>query len=244
MAFENGISGWMGKDEVKIGSKAFMTRELETSGVWPTKNISDHKSEYSLVFMSHGRRPCGIFVFGDRIKNDTPSTMKQLKTMGYRLVLVSGDGDITTKAIGKKIGVEEAYGGKLPDEKAFLIEALQSLENNRVAMVGDGINDAPALIQADLAIAVYSGSHLGKEAADITLMRGDPAQIFDFLDLARRVKRKVSQNLIFSFSYNVISIPVAMSGLLNPLIAVSAMILSSLSVICNTLLLVKKDSRS
>jgi heavy metal translocating P-type ATPase len=243
MAFENGLSGWIGNEEVRIGSRAFMTKELVTSGAWPLKDMQDDNPEHSFVFMSQGEKPCGIFVFGDRIRQGTPTTMKQLQAMGHRLALVSGDGEITTKAIGEKIGIEEAYGGKLPHEKATFIEALQEKGKHRIAMVGDGINDAPALIQADLAIAIYAGSHLGKEAADITLMRGDPTQILDFLDLARRVKRKVYQNLIFSFSYNLISIPIAMSGLLNPLIAVSAMILSSLSVIGNTLLLVKKDSR-
>jgi P-type E1-E2 ATPase len=106
-------------------------------------------------------------------------------------------------------------------------------------MIGDGINDAPALIQADLSMAVHSGSHLGKEVADVTLMRSDPLQVIEFFDLAERVNAKISQNLIFSLLYNTISIPVAMSGLLNPLIAVSAMLLSSLTVIGNTLLMIK-----
>jgi P-type E1-E2 ATPase len=107
-------------------------------------------------------------------------------------------------------------------------------------MVGDGINDAPALVQADLAVAVHSGSHLGKEAADITLMQGRPEQILDYLNLAKTVNQKIKQSLIFALFYNTISIPIAMSGLLTPLVAVCAMLLSSLSVTGNALLLKKK----
>jgi P-type E1-E2 ATPase len=124
-------------------------------------------------------------------------------------------------------------------DKAVFVQKLQE-NGKKVAMVGDGINDAPALVQADLAMAVFSGSHLGKEAADITLMRGDPGQILEFFDLAKMVNQKIHQNFVFSFLYNIISIPIAMSGLLTPLVAVCAMLLSSLSVTGNTLLLKRK----
>jgi P-type Cu+ transporter len=107
-------------------------------------------------------------------------------------------------------------------------------------MVGDGINDALALASADLAMAVHSGTLLGKEAAHLTLMRGEPRQIVDFLSLSKKVNKKIYQNLIFSFVYNAISIPIAMAGLLSPLVAVCAMLFSSLSVTGNTLLLIKK----
>jgi heavy metal translocating P-type ATPase len=238
--FENGIVGEMDGDEIIIGSKAYLTKKLETLGPIPEKSIPKD-AEYSLVFMGLAGRLCAIFVFGDKIKEGSRATMDQLKTMGYEISLVSGDEEKTTRQIGEKIGIQDAYGGKLPQEKALFIEGLQSA-GHRVAMVGDGINDAPALAQADLAIAVHSGGHLGKETADITLMRGDPRQITDFIGLAKKANRKIYQNLIFSFFYNFISIPVAMSGLLTPLIAVSAMLMSSLTVIGNTLLLIKRAS--
>ena len=111
-----------------------------------------------------------------------------------------------------------------------------------MAMVGDGINDAPALVQADLSFAVHSGGQLSRETADITLMRAETGQIIEFLEFARQVNKKVVQNLSFTFLYNAISIPIAMFGLLSPLVAVTAMLLSSLSVTGNTLMLVRKNS--
>jgi cation transport ATPase len=236
--FDNGISGEMDAAEIRIGSKAFMAKELETL-VPIAQNSIPNDAEHSFVFMGVGGRLCAIFIFGDEIREGSSVMVDQLKASGYGIFLVSGDEEKTTKQIAEKIGIEDAYGGKLPQDKVLLIEGLQRA-GHRVVMVGDGINDAPALAQADLAMAVQSGGHLGKETADITLMRGDPRQVTEFMRLAKKVNRKITQNLIFSFSYNFISIPVAMSGLLTPLIAVSAMLMSSLSVIGNTLLLIKK----
>jgi P-type E1-E2 ATPase len=138
------------------------------------------------------------------------------------------------------LGISNAFGGKLPEDKAFFIRDLQK-NGKRVVMVGDGINDAPALVQSDLAIAIHSGGHLGKEAADITLMQGKPEQILDYLDLAKQVNKKINQNLMASLLYNTLSIPIAMSGLLTPLVAVCAMLMSSLSVTGNTLLMIRKN---
>jgi heavy metal translocating P-type ATPase len=236
--FDNGISGEMDAAEIRIGSKAFLAKELETLGPVPQNSIPSD-AEHSFVFMGVGGRLCAVFIFGDKIREGSSVMIDQLKASGYGIFLVSGDEEKTTKQIAEKIGIEDAYGGKLPRDKVLFIEGLQRA-GHRVVMVGDGINDAPALAQADLAMAVHSGGHLGKETADITLMRGDPRQVTEFMGLAKKVNRKITQNLIFSFSYNFISIPVAMSGLLTPLIAVSAMLMSSLSVIGNTLLLIKK----
>ena len=240
LAFKNGVSGRSGNRVVKIGSRAFVSSEWDGSDQARPPTVPEGDLHHSLVYMACNGRPCALLVFGDRIKEGASQTMDRLRRMGYAIALVSGDGVDTTRSVAQKLGIASAHGGLLPQDKAALIAELQR-EGHVVAMVGDGINDAPALAQADLAISVHSGNPLRTEAADITLMRGDPAQVLDFLGLAKRVSGKIHQNLAFSFSYNLIAIPVAMSGLLSPLIAVSAMLMSSLSVTLNTLLLMKKN---
>jgi P-type E1-E2 ATPase len=190
--------------------------------------------------MSCDGKPCGVFLFGDTIRESAQRVVRTLTTQGYYTALISGDCEETTRNVAKRIGIARAFGGKLPHEKAAFIQDLKK-DGRRVAMVGDGINDAPALVHADLAAAVYSGSHLGQETAHITLMKGDPDQILDYLSMAKRVNHKVRQNLMCALVYNIISIPVAIAGLLSPLVAVGAMFMSSLTVIGNTLLLIKRS---
>jgi heavy metal translocating P-type ATPase len=210
--------------------------------VWKTQSDDlQQGSTYSYVYLSIGDRPAAVFVFGDSIRNGARATVEKLLQRGLRLALVSGDGIETTRAIAKDVGIQDAYGGQMPNDKVAIVKTLQD-QNHSVAMVGDGINDAPALVQADLSLAVHSGANLGEEVADVTLMRAEPEQLIDFLRFSGAVNKKISQNLIFTFAYNVISIPMAMSGLLTPLVAVSAMLLSSISVIGNTLMLVRKHS--
>jgi len=155
--------------------------------------------------------------------------------------MVSGDGQETTDGIAEKIGIPQAEGDLLPGQKASYVKGLQN-QGLRISMVGDGINDALALVQSDLGIAMHAGGHLGKEAAAVTLMRGEPGQLTDLATLARKVNRKISQNLVLAFGYNTIGIPIAMLGILSPIVAVCAMLLSSLSVIGNTLLMRSKHS--
>ncbi|MFC1817320.1 heavy metal translocating P-type ATPase [Thermodesulfobacteriota bacterium] len=234
--FENGIRGYVQNNAVKIGSKDFLLPELKAPTIRQLKHIDSDDIVRSFVYMSFSGRLCGVLIFGDQIKPEALNLIEQLNARGHLTYLVSGDGDKTTKTVGDSLKAHQAYGGMPPQAKVRFIEKLQHA-GMRVAMTGDGINDAPALIQSDLSMAVHSGSHLGREVADITLMRSDPLQIMDFLDLAKRVNKKIFQNLACSFFYNIISIPIALSGLLNPLIAVCAMLLSSLSVIANTLLI-------
>jgi heavy metal translocating P-type ATPase len=237
---ENGISGHAPDGTVRIGSRRFVLQPGTRDHV-AMPDVGE-ASEQSLVFMSCSGRPCALFVFGDKIKEDASFTVQRLLSMGLHVALISGDGHWSTKSIARKIGIDAFHGGNLPHEKASYVAARQR-QGHRVAMVGDGINDGPALVQADLALAVHGTSPLGQETAHVTLMRGAPSQVLDFLALARRVNKKVHQNLTWAFLYNAVSIPLAMSGLLTPLIAVSAMLMSSLSVIGNSLLLIKQPKQ-
>ena len=207
----------------------------------PEADASQKESASSCVYMSIGERPAAVFVFGDRIRSGAAATIEKLRSLGFQLALVSGDSTDTTRAVAKDVGIQDAYGGQMPNDKVAVVKAMQRV-NPAVAMIGDGINDAPALVQADLSLAVHSGANLGEEVADVTLMRAEPEQLIDFLIFAGAVNKKIHQNLVFTFAYNVLSIPLAMMGLVTPLVAVSAMLLSSTSVIGNTLMLVRKHS--
>jgi heavy metal translocating P-type ATPase len=237
---ENGISAlWKGL-EAKIGAAEFLAEEFAGQELL-LGPILNRQAGSSFVYLGAGGRPAAVFVFGDQLRRGIEPAVAGLQRRGLRLILVSGDGQETTRAIGRKLGIPESLGGRLPGEKAQLISDFQR-RGKTVLMVGDGINDAPALAQADLSLAVFAGGSLGKEVADATLMRAEPSQITAFLDFGRAVNRTIRRNLVLTFLYNVISVPVAMSGLLSPLVAVCAMLLSSLSVIGNTYLLVRKHS--
>jgi P-type E1-E2 ATPase len=241
---ENGILGEVAGKTFKIGSEGFLAEEIravasENKGF----QIGPGAADVSQVYMSCEGRLCGVFEFGDTLRPGTAAAIEWLKARAYRVALVSGDGDGTVRAVACRIGLSDARGGMLPADKAMFVADLQ-FRGEQVAMIGDGVNDAPALAQSDLGIAVHSGSHLGKEAADITLMRGDPGQIPDFIALAQTVNRTIHQNLWCAFGYNIVSIPIAMSGLLTPLVAVCAMLLSSLTVIGNTLRLARRPGAS
>ncbi|MDZ7579123.1 MAG: cation-translocating P-type ATPase [Deltaproteobacteria bacterium] len=234
----NGISGRVGEETVKIGSAAFLAAEIAAAAPVAEIDARDFDTEPTPVYMSAGGRLCARLIFGDTIKSGVRETVAELKALGYGLAVVSGDEAAVTQRISKSLGIDDAHGALLPAGKAAFL-ASRRKDGRRPAMVGDGINDALAMAEAELAIAVHSGSHLGKEVADITLMRGDPEQVLVFLRLAEETNRKILQNLWFSFVYNFTSIPLAMSGLLTPPTAVCAMLLSSLTVIGNTLLLVR-----
>jgi len=231
---ENGIAGEVLNHQIQIGSAAFLESSIAGSGIGLGPGASGDGRALSEVYMSIDGRLAAIFRFGDSLRESSAATVAALKARHVEVKLVSGDGGAATRDVAARLGIDDYRGGMRPDEKAAFVASVKS-QGFAVAMVGDGINDVPALASSDLGIAVHSGRQIGREASAITLVGNEPGQILDFYGLAKRVTRTIRQNLIFSLIYNTVSIPVAMSGLLNPLVAVTAMMLSSLSVTGNTL---------
>ncbi|WP_321956415.1 heavy metal translocating P-type ATPase [Paraburkholderia bannensis] len=178
-----------------------------------------------------------LLAFGDTIKPSARDAIARLKAMGICSVLVTGDNAGSAQAVATQLGIDEVHAQVLPDDKARTVRDLKIRTGAIVAMAGDGINDAPALAAADIGIAMATGTDVAMHAAGITLMRGDPALVAAAIDISRRTWRKIQQNLFWAFVYNLIGIPLAAFGLLNPMIAGAAMAFSSVSVVTNALLL-------
>jgi Cu+-exporting ATPase len=186
--------------------------------------------------------PVGVFAVTDVIKPSAYAAVAELKKLGLRTVLVTGDAQRVADAVADAVGVDEVIAGVLPDDKAGVIAQLQS-EGRRVAMVGDGINDSAALATANLGMAMVRGSDIALKSADIILVREDLRVIPDAVQLSRKTLRTIRGNLLWAFGYNIAAIPIAAFGLLNPLIAAAAMALSSVFVITNSLRLRSFDPR-
>jgi magnesium-transporting ATPase (P-type) len=180
-----------------------------------------------------------LLAFGDSLKPGARAAIERLSAMGIKSVLLTGDNAGSAASVAKSLGIapDAVHAHMLPADKARVIAQLKASAQGAVAMAGDGINDAPALAAADIGIAMATGTDVAMEAAGITLMRGDPALVADAIDIARRTYRKIQQNLFWAFVYNLIGIPLAAFGLLNPMLAGAAMAFSSVSVVTNALLL-------
>ena len=189
-----------------------------------------------LVAAPGSPRLIGLLAFGDAPRPSAAGAIRRLHALGVRTVLVSGDHRGSAEAVARALGIDEVRAEVLPQDKAAIVTELKA-GGARVAMVGDGINDAPALAAADVGIAMGSGTDVAMHAAGITLMRGDVALVADAIDISRRSTAKIRQNLFWAFVYNVVGIPLAAVGLLQPVIAGAAMALSSVSVVSNALLL-------
>lgn len=178
----------------------------------------------------------GVLAFGDTVKATSAQAVAQLHGQGIKTVLITGDNQGSANALAAQVKLDKVYAQVLPQDKLAIIDALKQ-EGQRVAMVGDGINDAPALAAADVGMAMSNGTDVAMQAAGITLMRGDPLLVPAALDISHKTRRKIWQNLFWAFIYNVIGLPLAALGFLNPMIAGLAMAMSSVCVVSNALLL-------
>lgn len=234
-----GVTAEVNGNTVVVGSAEFIVRHAVE--VVPSKLL---EPGHTAVYLASLNPPklIGRIAIADEIKPDSAAAVAELHSMGLRTVLLSGDQPAAAAAVGQSVGITDVRGGLKPDGKAEAIRALQTAGGKRgVAMVGDGINDAPALAQADLGIAIGGGSDIAREAGDIVLVGSSLHGVAAAIRLSRATMRTIRQNLFLAFIYNVLAIPLAGFGLLSPLIAAAAMALSDVTVIGNALLLRRRN---
>ena len=244
-AFEGlGVKGSLEGRDIAVGNRQFMsTRGMEMEIDLGEEGRLLEPEGMTIVFFGWEAKVQGFLVFGDSLKESAGKTIRELQRRGIEIWLVSGDAEETTRAVAERLGIERFSGQALPKEKVEIIKRLQK-KGHRVGMVGDGLNDGPALAQANVGFALGMGVNIGHGAGDITLVTDDPVRITEVLDLSVSTVRTIRQNLLFAFIYNGLAIPLAVAGWLNPLIAVLAMFASSLSVIGNTFRISKGPIRA
>ena len=236
----NGLSGIMNSQTLMGGSMKFISSRVSVPD--SLKQQAEHLAEQGktpLLFASDNKL-AGIIAVADVIKEDSPQAVKELQNMGIQVVMLTGDNEKTARTIGKQAGVDEVIAGVLPDGKESVIRSLK--EQGKVAMVGDGINDAPALTRADIGIAIGAGTDIAIDAADIVLMKSRLSDVPAAIRLSRATLRNIHENLFWAFFYNVIGIPLAagvwipiFGWTLNPMFGAAAMSLSSFCVVTNAL---------
>ena len=241
-----GVQAQLNERHLLLGSLRWLEEEGLNTLCWQTEMGHFQAQGATLSALAErtpeGLKPLLLMAFGDEPKPEAQKALASLRQRGIKLVMISGDNTMAAQAMGRKLGLKpeqgEVQANVLPQQKAAEIEKLKKDHGSRVvAMVGDGVNDAPALAAADLGIAMGNGTDVARHAAGMTLMRGDVTLVEAALDISALTVRKIRQNLFWAFAYNVAGIPLAAAGYLNPMVAGAAMALSSVSVMANALLL-------
>ena len=230
-----GLEGKLGNKKVVIGNRTLMNEKNISFKAIEQQIKSWEEEGKTTMIVAENAKVIGAIAVADAVKEDSIMAISALKRRGYRTVMITGDNETTAKAIAKQVGIDEVIANVLPEEKAKKIEELQ--KRGMTAFVGDGINDAPALKQSNVSIAMGSGSDIAIEVGDIVLVKGSLIGVVQAINLSKATFRKIKQNLFWAFGYNVIAIPLAVAGLLNPIVAELAMALSSISVVANANLL-------
>jgi Cu+-exporting ATPase len=231
-----GVTGCVEGQDLRLGSPAWALPDLDDATRQAIETLQRQgKTVVALAGAGSVASPLGLIAVADPLRETTPAALARLKAAGIRVLMLTGDHPHTAKAIADEAGILEFQAGILPEAKAAAIVALKGKHNTLVGMVGDGINDAPALAAADVSFAMGGGSDAAIKAADVTLMRNDLNALADALALSCATLGKIRQNLFFAFIYNILGIPLAAFGWLDPVVAGAAMALSSVSVLSNSL---------
>ena len=236
----NGLEGIVAGEKCVGGSFSYIERIIKISSEVREKYIALAEEGKTPLFFAKAGKLLGIIAVADVIKEDSAQAIRQLENMGIHVVMLTGDNERTANAIGKQVGVNEVIAGVLPDEKEAVIRALK--EKGKVAMVGDGINDAPALTRADIGIAIGAGTDIAIDAADVVLMKSSLMDVPAAIRLSRATLKNIHENLFWAFFYNCIGIPLAagvfisvLGWEMNPMFGAAAMSLSSFCVVSNAL---------
>lgn len=236
-----GVRGRVAGSEVVLGNRKLLEDSGVNSGALAEQAEALHGEGQTVVFVAVNQKIAGLVGVADPVKSSTPEAIEQLHKDGIRIVMLTGDNRVTAEAVARRLGIDEVIAEVLPDKKADAVKRLQ-VEGRFVAMAGDGINDAPALAQAQVGIAMGTGTDVAMESADVTLVKGDLRGIVRARLLSRATMRNIKQNLFWAFIYNAIGVPIAagvlypfLGILLSPMIAAAAMSFSSVSVISNAL---------
>ena len=222
--------------ELMAGNLRFMEEALFDITPLRAQMLTLEEKGATVMIVSSDKRLIGLVAVADTVKEHAAQVVAELKGEGIEVIMLTGDNERTARAIGRSIGIDNVISGVLPAGKADVIRGIKA-KGLVVAMVGDGINDAPALAESHIGIAMACGSDVAKETGGIILMRDDLRDVVKGIRLSRATMRRIKMNLFWAFIYNVIGIPIAAAGLLNPIIAAAAMALSSLSVVTNSALL-------
>jgi Cu+-exporting ATPase len=233
-----GVEGRIGGEDLAIGNARLMAERGADAARFAAFAAVQEGSGGTVVYLARGAEVTGVIALADTPRETAAAAVAGIRSLGLTPRLLSGDSDAAAKAIGTRLGIAEVEASVTPERKAAVIAALQQT-GRRVAMVGDGVNDAPALAQADLGIAIGGGTDAAMASADIALLRDDPLLVVDAIVIARRTLAKVRQNLVLAFLFNVLALPLAAAGLLSPVIAGAAMAASSVTVVTNALALAR-----
>ncbi|MEK6934808.1 MAG: heavy metal translocating P-type ATPase, partial [Nanoarchaeota archaeon] len=230
-----GVEGKIGRNTIIIGNQTLMNeRKISLEKLHRIIERFESEGKTTMIVVNN-KKVLGVIAVADSLKDDSAEAIARLNEEGYKTVMITGDNERTARAIAKQVGIVDVIANVLPEDKAKKVEELQNY--GMVAFIGDGINDAPALKQSNVGIAIGTGTDIAIEAGDIVLAKGSLIGVVQAISLSKATFRKIKQNLFWAFAYNVIAIPLAVAGVLHPVVAEIAMALSSITVVTNANLL-------